>query len=63
MFLNNKSRFLYIYAFILLLISASYGLIVRWNFAFPMASFPYMDIVQSHSHVIFKECYFQKRSV
>ena len=53
MFLKNKSRFLYTYAFVLLLISASYGLLVRWNFAFPMASFPYLDVVQSHSHVAF----------
>ena len=45
--------FLYIYAFILLLISASYGLILRWNFTFPIVSFPYQNMVQSHSHVAF----------
>ncbi len=53
MFLKNKSRFLYRYAFLLLLLSAFYGLILRWNFTFPIASFPYQNILQSHSHVAF----------
>ena len=41
------------YAFLLLLLSASYGLLIRWNFTFPMVSFPYQNMVQSHSHVAF----------
>lgn len=41
------------YAFLLLLLSASYGLLLRWNFTFPIVSFPYQNVVQSHSHVAF----------
>ncbi len=53
MFLKNNYRLLFIYGFFLFLIATSYGLIIRWNFTFPISSFPYQNTVQSHSHVAF----------
>lgn len=40
-------------SFLLLLLSAFYGFLMRWNFSFPIAGFSYKNILQSHSHVAF----------
>ena len=53
MLVNKKSKFLYLYAFTLFILSALYGLLMRWNFAFPTKSIPYQNLLQSHSHVAF----------
>ena len=53
MLLNQKSKFLYLYAFALFILSALYGLLMRWNFAFPTKFIPYQNLLQSHSHVAF----------
>jgi len=53
MLLNQKSKFLYLYAFALFILSAIYGLLMRWNFAFPTKFIPYQNLLQSHSHVAF----------
>ncbi|MDP3359981.1 MAG: hypothetical protein Q8S41_11625 [Lutibacter sp.] len=53
MLLNQKSKFLYLYAFTLFILSALYGLLLRWNFAFPAKFIPYQNLLQSHSHVAF----------
>ena len=50
---NQKSKFLYLYAFTLFILSAFYGLLMRWNFAFPTKFIPYQNLLQSHSHVAF----------
>ncbi|MDP2068873.1 MAG: hypothetical protein Q8K04_07890 [Lutibacter sp.] len=53
MMVNQKSKFLYLYAFALFILSALYGLLMRWNFAFPTKFIPYQNLLQSHSHVAF----------
>jgi hypothetical protein len=53
MLVSKKSRFLYLYAFTLFILSALYGLLMRWNFAFPTKFIPYQNLLQSHSHVAF----------
>jgi hypothetical protein len=53
MLLSKNSRFLYLYAFALFILSALYGLLMRWNFAFPTKFIPYQNLLQSHSHVAF----------
>lgn len=53
MLVGKKSKFLYLYAFTLFILSALYGLIMRWNFAFPTKFIPYQNLLQSHSHVAF----------
>lgn len=53
MLVNKKSRFLYLYALTLFILSALYGLLMRWNFAFPTKFIPYQNLLQSHSHVAF----------
>jgi hypothetical protein len=53
MLLSKKSKFLYLYAFTLFILSALYGLLMRWNFAFPAKFIPYQNLLQSHSHVAF----------
>ncbi|HSQ46679.1 MAG TPA: hypothetical protein VLM44_07135, partial [Lutibacter sp.] len=53
MLLSKNSRFLYLYAFTLFILSALYGLLMRWNFAFPTKFIPYQNLLQSHSHVAF----------
>ncbi|MBE0424598.1 MAG: hypothetical protein IBX66_11775, partial [Lutibacter sp.] len=53
MIVSKKSKFLYLYAFTLLILSALYGLLMRWNFAFPTKFIPYQNLLQSHSHVAF----------
>jgi len=37
----------------LFILSALYGLLMRWNFAFPTKLIPYQNLLQSHSHVAF----------
>ncbi|HEY9221760.1 MAG TPA: hypothetical protein VIO43_09325 [Lutibacter sp.] len=51
--MNKKSKFLYLCAFTLFILSALYGLLMRWNFAFPTKFIPYQNLLQSHSHVAF----------
>ena len=53
MLVNKKSKFLYLYALTLFILSALYGLLMRWNFAFPTKFIPYQNLLQSHSHVAF----------
>jgi len=53
MLVSKKSKFLYLYAFALFILSALYGLLMRWNFAFPTELIPYQNLLQSHSHVAF----------
>ncbi|MFD0762329.1 hypothetical protein ACFQZW_09575 [Lutibacter aestuarii] len=53
MILKLNSKFIFLYAFALFIIAAVYGFLIRWNFTFPVGSFPYKNILQSHSHVAF----------
>lgn len=53
MLVGKKGKFLYLYAFTLFILSALYGLLMRWNFAFPTKFIPYQNLLQSHSHVAF----------
>ncbi|UMB54708.1 hypothetical protein MKD41_04375 [Lutibacter sp. A64] len=52
MLLKNYKK-LVVYALLLFLCSAFYGLILRWNFAFPSALISYKNLLQGHSHVAF----------
>ena len=49
----NTSRFLILYALLLFLFSAIYGLVLRYNFAFPTSLVSYKNLLQGHSHVAF----------
>jgi hypothetical protein len=49
---KKNSKFIYLYAFALFILSALYGLLLRWNFTFPF-KFDYRNFLQSHSHVAF----------
>lgn len=53
MLLNKNYKFLYLYAFALFILSAFYGLLLRWNFTFPLKFIEYRNFLQSHSHVAF----------
>lgn len=53
MLLHKKGKLLYIFAFALFILSALYGLLMRWNFVFPIKLFIYKNFLQSHSHVAF----------
>lgn len=53
MILSKREKIRYILALSLFVISAIYGLLIRWNFVFPIALFEYKNILQSHSHVAF----------
>lgn len=53
MIYKNKKDFIVSSAFILLLIAAIYGLIIRWSFTFPTEAISYKNILQAHSHVAF----------
>lgn len=53
MLLTKNNKFLYVYAFSLFVVSAIYGLLLRWNFAFPLQFVNYKHVLQSHSHVAF----------
>jgi hypothetical protein len=52
MLIRKNSKFIYVYAFALFILSALYGLLLRWNFAFPF-KLDYQNFLQSHSHVAF----------
>jgi len=49
----NTSRSLILYALLLFLFSAIYGLVLRYNFAFPTSLVSYKNLLQGHSHVAF----------
>ncbi|MFK5959258.1 MAG: hypothetical protein QM495_10380 [Lutibacter sp.] len=51
-FIKN-SKFLYLYALLLFVLSAIYGVLMRWNFTFPLQFVNYKHLLQSHSHVAF----------
>jgi hypothetical protein len=53
MIFNRKNEILFIVAILLFLIASFYGLIIRWNFAFPTEVINYKNILQAHSHVAF----------
>ncbi len=48
-----NSKYLSLYAFILFILSALYGLLLRWNFAFPTNIINHTNLLQGHSHVTF----------
>ena len=50
---KENFKFLYKFAFVLFILSAFYGLILRWNFTFPLSFVNYQHFLQSHSHVAF----------
>ncbi len=51
--LVKQRKFLYLYALVLFIVSAIYGLLLRWNFTFPLKFIDYHNFLQSHSHVTF----------
>ena len=51
LFRNNRT--LILYSLLLFIFSALYGLVLRWNFAFPSALISYKNLLQGHSHVAF----------
>ncbi len=53
MLLTKNNKFLYLYALFLFVLSAIYGLLLRWNFTFPLQFVNYKHFLQSHSHVAF----------
>lgn len=53
MFSIQKRNPIYLIALSLFILSALYGLLIRFNFVFPTASFVYRNFLQSHSHVAF----------
>ncbi len=53
MLFKENFKFLYKFAFVLFILSAFYGLILRWNFTFPLSFVNYQHFLQSHSHVAF----------
>jgi hypothetical protein len=53
MFFQKKNNTLYLIAFALFILSACFGLLIRWNFVFPINGFVYKNFIQSHSHVAF----------
>jgi len=48
-----NSKYLSLYALVLFIVSACYGLLLRWNFAFPTNIINHTNFLQSHSHVAF----------
>jgi len=46
-------KLIFKYSFILFIVSALYGLFIRFNYAFPQVSFNYQSFLQGHSHVAF----------
>ena len=50
---RKKNKFLYLLAFVLFILSALYGLVLRWNFTYPLPFINYHHFLQSHSHVAF----------
>ncbi len=53
MLISSKRKTLYKFALFLFVLSALYGLLIRWNFVFPISLFDYKNFLQSHSHVAF----------
>jgi len=53
MVFRKKNKFLYLLAFVLFILSALYGLVLRWNFTYPLPFINYHHFLQSHSHVAF----------
>jgi len=53
MVFKKDSKLLYLLAFSLFILSALYGLLLRWNFTFPLPFVNYQHFLQSHSHVAF----------
>ena len=51
LFRNNRT--LILYSLFLFILSAIYGLILRYNFAFPTKIISYKNLLQGHSHVAF----------
>ncbi|WP_457617253.1 hypothetical protein [Lutibacter sp.] len=51
--LKINTNFLYKYALVLFLFSATIGLLMRYNAVFPITSFGYKNFLQGHSHVAF----------
>ena len=51
--LFKKEKLFYLFSIALFILSALYGLLIRWNFVFPIESFVYKNFLQSHSHVAF----------
>lgn len=51
LFRNNRT--LILISILLFIFSAFYGLVLRWNFAFPSALISYKNLLQGHSHVAF----------
>lgn len=53
MLITQNHKYYYSITLILFLLSAFFGLLIRWNFAFPMTGFEYQGFLQGHSHVAF----------
>jgi len=53
MLINQKKNTFYLVALSLFILSALYGLLIRWNYVFPITFFDYKNFLQSHSHVAF----------
>ena len=51
--LFKKEKPFYLFSLALFILSALYGLLIRWNFVFPIQLFTYKNFLQSHSHVAF----------
>jgi hypothetical protein len=51
--LIKRNKLLILYSLFLFAISAIYGLLLRWNFAFPTKIISYKNLLQGHSHVAF----------
>jgi hypothetical protein len=50
---EKNIKYVYYAAFLLFILSGVYGLLLRWNFAYPISGFSYNNMLQSHSHVAF----------
>lgn len=53
MLFKKDSKLLSLLALSLFMLSAIYGLLLRWNFTFPLQFINYKHYLQSHSHVAF----------
>ena len=53
MFKHFNLNFIFKISFALFIVSALFGLFIRFNYAFPQVSFNYQSILQGHSHVAF----------
>jgi len=50
---KNYLSNIHLFAIALFLLSALIGLLIRWNFTFPIKEFAYKNFLQAHSHVAF----------